>query len=43
MSTITITDAAHDYLADLLNKQNTPGIGIRVFTVSYTHLRAHET
>ena len=31
MSTITITDAAHDYLADLLNKQNTPGIGIRVF------------
>lgn len=31
MSTITITDAAHDYLADLLSKQNTPGIGIRVF------------
>lgn len=31
MSTITITDAAHDYLADLLGKQNTPGIGIRVF------------
>ena len=31
MSTITITDAAHDYLADLLNKQNTPGIGIRIF------------
>jgi len=22
---------AHDYLADLLSKQNTPGIGIRVF------------
>ena len=31
MSAITITDAAHDYLADLLSKQNTPGIGIRVF------------
>ncbi len=31
MSTITITDAAHDYLADLLSKQSTPGIGIRVF------------
>ena len=25
MSAITITDAAHDYLADLLEKQNTPG------------------
>ncbi|MBD9484283.1 Fe-S biogenesis protein NfuA [Pseudomonas sp. PDM14] len=31
MSTITITEAAHDYLADLLSKQNTTGIGIRVF------------
>jgi hypothetical protein len=31
MTAITITDAAHDYLADLLQKQNTPGIGIRVF------------
>ena len=31
MSAITITDAAHDYLADLLEKQNTTGIGIRVF------------
>ncbi len=31
MSAITITDAAHDYLADLLEKQNTKGIGIRVF------------
>ncbi|WP_439888526.1 Fe-S biogenesis protein NfuA [Pseudomonas sp. MBLB4123] len=31
MSTITITDAAHDYLADLLSKQNTAGIGIRIF------------
>ena len=31
MSAITITDAAHDYLADLLSKQNTPGIGIRIF------------
>lgn len=31
MSAITITDAAHDYLADLLAKQETPGIGIRVF------------
>lgn len=25
MTAITITDAAHDYLADLLSKQNTPG------------------
>ncbi|MDH0895036.1 MULTISPECIES: Fe-S biogenesis protein NfuA [unclassified Pseudomonas] len=31
MSAITITDAAHDYLADLLTKQSTTGIGIRVF------------
>lgn len=31
MSAITITDAAQDYLADLLEKQNTPGIGIRIF------------
>jgi Fe/S biogenesis protein NfuA len=31
MSAITITQAAQDYLADLLEKQNTPGIGIRVF------------
>lgn len=31
MTAITITDAAHDYLADLLEKQNAPGIGIRVF------------
>ncbi len=31
MTAITITDAAHDYLADLLSKQNTPGIGIRIF------------
>jgi Fe/S biogenesis protein NfuA len=31
MSAITITDAAHDYLADLLNKQSTTGISIRVF------------
>jgi Fe/S biogenesis protein NfuA len=31
MSAITITEAAHDYLADLLEKQNTKGIGIRVF------------
>ncbi|WP_217474309.1 Fe-S biogenesis protein NfuA [Stutzerimonas stutzeri] len=31
MSAITITEAAHDYLADLLDKQNTTGIGIRVF------------
>lgn len=31
MSAITITDAAHDYLADLLKKQDTPGIGIRIF------------
>ena len=31
MSAITITEAAHDYLADLLKKQNTTGIGIRVF------------
>lgn len=31
MSAIVITEAAQEYLADLLNKQNTPGIGIRVF------------
>ncbi|MDG9929401.1 MULTISPECIES: Fe-S biogenesis protein NfuA [unclassified Pseudomonas] len=31
MSAITITDAAHDYLAELLTKQSTTGIGIRVF------------
>lgn len=31
MSAITVTEAAQDYLADLLSKQNTPGIGIRVF------------
>ncbi|MBD9425911.1 MULTISPECIES: Fe-S biogenesis protein NfuA [unclassified Pseudomonas] len=31
MSAIIITDAAHDYLSDLLKKQNTTGIGIRVF------------
>ena len=31
MSAITITEAAHDYLADLLEKQNTTGIGNRVF------------
>jgi Fe/S biogenesis protein NfuA len=31
MSAITITEAAHDYLADLLEKQSTTGIGIRVF------------
>ena len=31
MTAITITDAAHDYLADLLSKQNTTGIGIRIF------------
>ncbi|MBM7062011.1 Fe-S biogenesis protein NfuA [Pseudomonas sp. UL073] len=31
MSAIIVTDAAHDYLADLLSKQNTTGIGIRIF------------
>ncbi|HEY8330663.1 MAG TPA: Fe-S biogenesis protein NfuA [Pseudomonas sp.] len=31
MSNITITESAQEYLADLLQKQNTPGIGIRVF------------
>ena len=31
MSAITITDAAHDYLAELLAKQNTKDIGIRIF------------
>ena len=31
MSTINITEAAHDYLADLLSKQSTPCIGIRIF------------
>ncbi|RFQ09930.1 Fe-S biogenesis protein NfuA, partial [Pseudomonas sp. ATCC 13867] len=27
MSAITITEAAQDYLAELLSKQDTPGIG----------------
>ena len=31
MSAITITEAAQDYLAGLLEKQNTPGLGIRIF------------
>ena len=31
MSAITFTDAAQDYLSDLLQKQNSEGIGIRVF------------
>lgn len=31
MSAIIITQAAEDYLAELLSKQDTPGIGIRVF------------
>lgn len=31
MSAINITPAAQNYLADLLEKQNTTGIGIRVF------------
>ncbi|MBX9913093.1 MAG: Fe-S biogenesis protein NfuA [Pseudomonadaceae bacterium] len=31
MSAITITDAAQDYLADLLSKQNSTGISIRIF------------
>ena len=31
MSAITITEAAQGYLAGLLEKQNTPGIGIRIF------------
>jgi len=31
MSAITITEAAEQYLADLLSKQNTSGIGIRIF------------
>ncbi|MBP8185720.1 MAG: Fe-S biogenesis protein NfuA, partial [Pseudomonas sp.] len=30
MSAITITDAAQEYLADLLSKQNTTGISIRI-------------
>ena len=29
MSAITITEAAQDYLAELLSKQDTPGIGNR--------------
>ena len=28
---LLITPAAQEYLSDLLNKQNTPGIGVRVF------------
>ncbi len=31
MSAIIFTEAAQAYLAELLSKQNTPGIGIRVF------------
>ena len=31
MSAITITEAAEAYLADLLAKQNTTGISIRIF------------
>jgi Fe/S biogenesis protein NfuA len=31
MSAITITEAAEGYLADLLSKQDTPGIGIRAY------------
>ena len=31
MSAITITEAAHEYLADLMKKQTTTGIAIRVF------------
>lgn len=31
MSAINITEAAQDYLADLLSKQNTTGISIRIF------------
>lgn len=31
MSAITITEAAQQYLAELLSKQNTQGIGIRIF------------
>lgn len=31
MSAIIFTEAAQTYLAELLSKQNTPGIGIRVF------------
>lgn len=31
MSAIVITESAQEYLADLLDKQDTPGIGIRVF------------
>lgn len=31
MSAITITEAAQEYLADLLSKQNTTGISIRIF------------
>ena len=31
MSAITITEAAQQYLAELLSKQETPGIGVRIF------------
>lgn len=31
MSLITITEDAQTYLADLLKKQSTPGIGVRIF------------
>lgn len=37
MSAIIITRVAEDYLAELLSKQDTPGIGIRVFITQPGH------
>ena len=31
MLEVDITESAQDYLAELLNKQNTPGISVRMF------------
>ena len=32
---VTITESAQEYLLDLLEKQNVPGIAVRVFILDY--------
>jgi hypothetical protein len=39
MLNINITESAQKYLAELLEKQDTEGIGIRVFVSDLEHLR----
>jgi Fe/S biogenesis protein NfuA len=34
MSNVTVTPSAHDYLADLLSKQDVEGVGVRMFVQS---------